>query len=80
MKKLYKVTATFEYVVVAEDSYDARYVAADYYMKAIQDSSSDCIDINIDPYTSGCIDGWDDDIEPYGDDSAEKTTGEYLNS
>jgi hypothetical protein len=76
MKKLYKVTATFEYAFICEEGREAR-MAPQYAQEAMNDISQRDIDISTEPYTENCIDGWDEFCRPYGD-SEHKTTGEWL--
>jgi len=78
MKKLFTVTAKFQYVVAAEDIAEAVGIAEDVVHEAMSDlpSRSDAVQ-SVFPY-HGNVDGWDGDCIPYGSDN-DKRTHEYEN-
>jgi len=77
MKKLYTVSVSFQYVIVAEeDSKD--YVALDTAQEAFSDLSCRDIDYHVEPYAND-ICGWNDQCIPYGSDADDKTIGEWRN-
>lgn len=74
MSKLYTVTASFDYVVVADDLADAYHVAEDYVRDALSDLSHSDVDVAVVPGSNAS--GWDDMCIPYGGDGNTRT-GEY---
>lgn len=80
MKKLYTVTATFQYVIVADDLTDARNVAIETVDEAFSElSPSRDIDYSIKSYDSGDAD-YNDACLPFTYyDTPEKTIGEWMN-
>lgn len=75
MRKLYKVTATFEYVVVADDA-SIDFVEQEHVRDALGDMSERDVDYSHEPYTPGCIDGWSGDCAPYN--GASMTIDEWV--
>ena len=75
--KLFKVSCTFDFVVAAKTYQEAARSAHSYAVDAFRDMSSDCIEIGLDSYSEGSVDGWDGSLEPYGD-SGGKTTAEIM--
>lgn len=76
MTKLYTVSVSFDYVVVAEDVNDADLVARGYARDAMGDIGQWDIDIDVVEGVSAV--GWDGDCIPYGGDGNTRTK-EYLN-
>lgn len=76
MKKLFTVTAKFQYVVAAEDIAEAVGIAEDVVSEAMSDlpSRADAVQ-SVFPYR-GNVEGWDGDCIPYGSDN-DKRTHEY---
>lgn len=77
MKKLFTVTAKFEYVVAAEDLVDAIGIAEDVVFDAAHDLSRDDLVQSVFPYRND-VKGWDGECIPYGSDD-DKRTHEYEN-
>lgn len=75
MTKLYTVTVTYDYVVLAEDENDADAIARGYAKDALGDMS--IFDVNVDVQEGVHAQDWDDDCIPYGGDGNTRT-GEYL--
>lgn len=72
--KLYTVTATFKYVVVANNAKKAKLVAEDEMGNAFREFTPAEIETSI---TEGATaQGWDDECFPYGGDGS-KQIGEY---
>lgn len=78
MKKLFTVTARFQYVVAAEDIADAVSIAEDVVYEAMRDlpSRADAVQ-SVFPYRNDA-EGWDGECIPYGSDD-DKRTHEYEN-
>ena len=77
MSKLYTVTVSFDYVVVAEDQHDAFLVGRGYIKDALSDMSINDVDINVAPGVHAY--NWDGACIPYGGDGNTRTM-EYLNA
>lgn len=76
MKHLLKVKAEFEYVIAVDDGEDAETVCAKFVSDALRDMSTHGVGYQTEPYRPGCVDGWEETIEPYG--GAGKSTAEWL--
>lgn len=74
--KLYTVTITYDFVVVAEDANHAYYVGQEYAKEALSDMSINDVDASVVDGVKAW--GWDDKCIPYGGDGNTRT-GEYLN-
>ncbi len=74
MSNLYTVRVTFDYVIVADDIYNAYGVAPGYAREALCDMDRNDLDINITPGVSAYK--WDDECIPYNGDGNTRT-GEY---
>lgn len=74
MSKLYTVTVSFDYVVVAQDTHDAYEVGLGYAKEALSDMSIHDVDMQVKPGVSAY--GWDGMCVPYGGDG-NKRTSEY---
>lgn len=72
--KLYTITVSYDYVVLAEDEDDADNVAREYAKDALFDISQYDIDVGIKEGVHA--DGWDDECIPYNGDGNTRT-GEY---
>lgn len=72
MSKLYTVTVSFDYVVVADDIGDAIDVGRGYIKDALSDMSVHDVDIDAEFGVSAY--GWDDDCIPYGGDGNTRTS------
>ena len=68
MKELYKVTATFQYVIAsdAENAANLNYDAHCHFLSAANDVFESDVKYSIEPYTEDCVDGWYNDCYPYG--------------
>ena len=73
--KLFKVSVQYDYVLAAESLEDAHMKAHLYAKDALSDCGDSVVDIGIEEYEPGSVDGWTGDLEPYGGD---KKTDEYL--
>ena len=74
-KTLIKVTAEFEFVIAVGDDENEQEVCEKYAEEALADMSQSDIRFQTETYKDGCIDGWDESVEPYGGDG--KSTGEW---
>ena len=77
MTKLYSVKLSFDYVIAVEDGEDPAFVAVDNANDAFHDITRDIFDVEVKPYESGDVAGWDNECIPYGGDGT-KRTGDYL--
>lgn len=72
--KLYTVSVSYDFVVVAKDISEAYQVGQENVRDALSDMSSRDVDLHV---VSGVhADGWDDRCIPYGGDG-DITIGEY---
>ena len=71
MTKLYTVTVSFDYVVVAEDEADAELVGRGYIRDALSDLGQWDVDLDVRPGASAH--GWDGECIPYGGDGITRT-------
>lgn len=76
MKKLYTVTVSYDYVVVADDIHDAYSVGLGHAKDALGDMDIHDVDMDIVPGAGAYK--WDNDCIPYGGDG-NKRTSDYLN-
>lgn len=77
--KLKKVTVTFDYIIVVEDTateYNQYDIARNNSQEAFKDVDLYQFDVDIEDYEEGSVDGWADDCIPYGGDG-NTPTGEY---
>ena len=74
MKKLYTVSVSFDYVVVADDENDAYSVGEEYLRDALYDIGSHDVVMDISEGVTAYR--WDDMCIPYGGDGNTRT-GEY---
>ena len=72
MSKLYTVTVSFDYVVVADDVGDAIDIGRGYIKDALSDMSVH--DVDIDAKFGVSAYGWDGDCIPYGGDGNTRTS------
>lgn len=77
MKKLFNVTVSFDFVVVAEDEDEANEIALENLHNAIRDIPEQYINILTDEGPFIWAYGWDDECIPYGGDGT-KRTKDYL--
>ena len=71
MTKLYTVTVSYEYVVVADDLTDAFSAGLEYAKEALGDMSIH--DVDCDVVAGVHAYGWDDECIPYGGDGNTRT-------
>jgi hypothetical protein len=80
MKKLFRVTVEFDYVIVAEDDGDSCWeVAEEEVREAFSDLDQRQLSFHVMPFKmeDRNVTGWDEDCIPYGGDGNTRT-GEYL--
>lgn len=80
MKKLFRVTVEFDYVIVAEDDGDSCWqVAEEEVREAFSDLDRHQLSFHVMPFKmeDRNVTGWDEDCIPYGGDGNTRT-GEYL--
>lgn len=74
MPKLYTVSISYDFVVVADDEDHAHDLGEEYMKEALSDMSQMDVDLTVAPGVHACK--WDDECIPYGGDGNTRT-GEY---
>ena len=72
--KLYTVSVSYDFVVVAKDMEEAYQIGHENIQEALSDMSSHDVDLHV--VTGVHAEGWDDRCIPYGSDG-DITVGEY---